>query len=221
VVTRAWSAAARQGRTPTGDELARAVSAVSQPNWRLNPATRTATHLSDTPLAMNSFVKSYIMDRAVDAAGLTLNHQEWFAKQQKTAQFKGTMDRHWLAGSVAQLQVVEHFRSKHNITKAYRCLFFRRLGRIRVHTRLPGRAFGRPAGARRALAKLTGAVHLRRHFHDKPPRRQPLKLNLHLIGEACKHRVLPFRQGSQANARHFLGGFVPSLPRGVECPLPG
>ena len=50
--------------------------------------------------------------------GLTLNHQEWFANQQKTAQYKGTMDRHWLAGSVAQLQVVEYLRSHHNITKA-------------------------------------------------------------------------------------------------------
>ena len=68
VVTRAWSAGARLGRTPTADELARAVSAAGQPHWSLNGATCTATHLSDTPLAMNSFVKSYIMDRAVDAA---------------------------------------------------------------------------------------------------------------------------------------------------------
>ena len=50
--------------------------------------------------------------------GLTLNHQDWFARQQKTTQYKGTMDRHWLAGSVAQLKVVEYLRSHHNITKA-------------------------------------------------------------------------------------------------------
>jgi thiamine biosynthesis lipoprotein len=68
VVTRTWTAAARQGRMPASDELVRAVAAVRQPHWKLNPATRTATHLSDTPLATNSFVKSFIMGRAVDAA---------------------------------------------------------------------------------------------------------------------------------------------------------
>jgi thiamine biosynthesis lipoprotein ApbE len=67
-VTGAWSAAARQGRTPTAAELDAAVAAVRQPHWRLDPAARTATHLSDTPLALNSFVKSYIMDHAMDAA---------------------------------------------------------------------------------------------------------------------------------------------------------
>ena len=67
-VARAWSAAAGQGRTPTRDELVRAVAAVRRPHWKLNPAAHTATHLSDTPLALNSFVKSYVMDRAVDAA---------------------------------------------------------------------------------------------------------------------------------------------------------
>jgi hypothetical protein len=50
--------------------------------------------------------------------GLTLNHQQWFANQQKTTQYKGIIDRHWLAGNVAQLEVVEYLRSHHNITKA-------------------------------------------------------------------------------------------------------
>ena len=50
--------------------------------------------------------------------GLTLNHQEWFASQQKTAQYKGTLDRRWLTGSIAKLEIVEHLRSHHNITKA-------------------------------------------------------------------------------------------------------
>ena len=31
--------------------------------------------------------------------GLTLNHQDWFARQQKTRQSKGTMDTKWLRGS--------------------------------------------------------------------------------------------------------------------------
>ena len=49
--------------------------------------------------------------------GLTLNHQDWFAKQEKTAQYKGAMDRKWLAGDVAKLEIVEYLRSHHNITK--------------------------------------------------------------------------------------------------------
>jgi len=67
-ITRAWKLAAQQGRTPTREELGRAVAAVRQPHWKLDPAAHTATHLSDTPLALNSFVKSYIMDHAIDAA---------------------------------------------------------------------------------------------------------------------------------------------------------
>lgn len=67
-VSRAWKLAAQQGRTPSREELDRAVAAVRQPHWKLDPVARTATHLSDTPLALNSFVKSYIMDRAIDVA---------------------------------------------------------------------------------------------------------------------------------------------------------
>jgi thiamine biosynthesis lipoprotein ApbE len=67
-VSRAWKSAAQQGRTPNREELDRAVAAVRQAHWKLDSVTRTATHLSDTPLALNSFVKSYIMDRAIDAA---------------------------------------------------------------------------------------------------------------------------------------------------------
>ncbi len=67
-VTRAWKFAAQQGRTPSSEERYSAVAAVRQIHWKLDSAARTATHLSDTPLALNSFVKSYIMDRAMDVA---------------------------------------------------------------------------------------------------------------------------------------------------------
>ena len=50
--------------------------------------------------------------------GLTLNHQQWFANQQKTVQYKGRLDRKWLEGNVAKLDIVEYLRSHHNITKA-------------------------------------------------------------------------------------------------------
>src|SRR4029077_12616896 len=54
-VTRAWKFAAQQGRLPSREELDRAVASVRQPHWRLDAAARTAAHLSDTPLAFNSF----------------------------------------------------------------------------------------------------------------------------------------------------------------------
>lgn len=68
IVNRTWKTAAAQGREPSAAEIASAVRAVRRQHWTLDPAAGTATHLSDTPLAMNSFVKSYIMDHAVDAA---------------------------------------------------------------------------------------------------------------------------------------------------------
>ncbi len=37
-------------------------------HWRLDPASGTATRLTDTPLVLNSFTKSYVLDRAADAA---------------------------------------------------------------------------------------------------------------------------------------------------------
>jgi hypothetical protein len=50
--------------------------------------------------------------------GLTLNHQQWFAGQQHTAQFKGTLDPGWLRGGVAKLEIVEYIRSHHKISAA-------------------------------------------------------------------------------------------------------
>jgi hypothetical protein len=53
---------------PTAAELSAAVKAMHQQHWRLDPLTRTATHLTDTPLVLASFTKSYIIDRAVTTA---------------------------------------------------------------------------------------------------------------------------------------------------------
>lgn len=54
--------------------------------------------------------------------GLTLNHQDWFAIQQHTSTYKGSLDRAWLrppAGKeVAKLEVVESLRRAHNIKAA-------------------------------------------------------------------------------------------------------
>jgi FAD:protein FMN transferase len=67
-VSRVWKQAASVKRLPTDAEVASAVSLVRQPHWRLDPVARTATHLDATPIILNSFTKSYIIDRAVRAA---------------------------------------------------------------------------------------------------------------------------------------------------------
>jgi FAD:protein FMN transferase len=68
VASQVWKAAAAAGRKPSAAELAGAAAAMRAPHWKLDPSARTATHLDSAPLAMNSFVKSYIMNRAVEAA---------------------------------------------------------------------------------------------------------------------------------------------------------
>jgi thiamine biosynthesis lipoprotein ApbE len=67
-VTRVWKKAAAERRMPSAGELAAAVAAVKGRHWELDTAKGTATHLDRTPLALNSFAKSYIVGRAADAA---------------------------------------------------------------------------------------------------------------------------------------------------------
>jgi thiamine biosynthesis lipoprotein ApbE len=67
-VTRVWKQAEKRGTLPSQSELNSAVTAVRQKHWQLDAVHRTATHLSDTPLALNSFAKSYIAGHAADAA---------------------------------------------------------------------------------------------------------------------------------------------------------
>lgn len=50
--------------------------------------------------------------------GLTLNHVEWFAKQQRTTQVRGSMDAKYLGKDLAKLEIVEHLRAKHGIRGA-------------------------------------------------------------------------------------------------------
>jgi hypothetical protein len=49
------------------------------------------------------------------ATGLTLNHQDWFAKQQSTRAYKGKVDSAWLGKDVAKLEIVEQLRRVHGI----------------------------------------------------------------------------------------------------------
>ena len=77
--TRLWQAAAAAGRTPTEAEIAETRAAIAQPHWSLDPALHTATRLTDVPLALASFTKSYITAKAADqamqagATGIVLN----------------------------------------------------------------------------------------------------------------------------------------------------
>jgi thiamine biosynthesis lipoprotein len=67
-ISRVWKNAAAEKRLPSEAELRAAVASVRRVHWKLDPGNRTATHTSDAPLALNSFVKSYIAGRAANAA---------------------------------------------------------------------------------------------------------------------------------------------------------
>ncbi len=67
-VGRVWKKAASESRLPTQTELDAAVQSVRQQHWKLDAAKGTAEHLSNTPLMLNSFTKSYIIDKAAIAA---------------------------------------------------------------------------------------------------------------------------------------------------------
>ena len=60
-------------RVPTNEELANAVTEAQQLHWKLDATMQTATHLSNAPLMLNSFAKSYIIKHASDAANTSAN----------------------------------------------------------------------------------------------------------------------------------------------------
>ncbi len=68
VAGRVWQQAAKENREPSPAQLVGAVTLAGEKHWSLDPAARTATHLTTAPLVLNSFAKSYIMDRASAAA---------------------------------------------------------------------------------------------------------------------------------------------------------
>jgi len=66
VIGKVWKEAAKSNHQPTTAELAAAVAVVKQNHWQLNAADGTATHTDNAALMLNSFVKSYIMNKACD-----------------------------------------------------------------------------------------------------------------------------------------------------------
>jgi FAD:protein FMN transferase len=65
---RLWKTAAALHRLPSEADIQAAVSSMRRTHWTLDWATRSATHLTDAPLVLNSFTKSFIIQRAADAA---------------------------------------------------------------------------------------------------------------------------------------------------------
>lgn len=62
-----WKQAAIAQQLPDATTLQSAVKKVQQQHWALNAAMGTATHISDVPLVLNTFTKSYIIQKAVRA----------------------------------------------------------------------------------------------------------------------------------------------------------
>jgi thiamine biosynthesis lipoprotein len=68
VIGQVWKAAAKRNQQPSATELAAAVATVKQAHWKLNEADRTTLRLDDAPLMLNSFAKSYVINKACNAA---------------------------------------------------------------------------------------------------------------------------------------------------------
>ena len=65
---RLWRRAAAEGSQPSEVEIAETKEAMAQPHWQLDAVHGTATRLTDVPLALASFAKSYVSGHAADAA---------------------------------------------------------------------------------------------------------------------------------------------------------
>ncbi|MDX2042828.1 MAG: DUF2271 domain-containing protein [Acidobacteriota bacterium] len=68
VISQLWKRAAAEKRTPNANELQSATDTIRQRHYQLDAAAQTATRLDNAPLILNSFAKSYIVNRAADAA---------------------------------------------------------------------------------------------------------------------------------------------------------
>jgi len=66
--TQLWKRTTAEGRTPEAHEIAETVEAMAQPHWTLDAKRQTATRVSDVPLALASFAKSWVTSKAADAA---------------------------------------------------------------------------------------------------------------------------------------------------------
>jgi len=68
VIGKVWKKAAAENRLPSSTELQAAVNTVKQKHYILDEKNQTVTRLDDAPLALNSFAKSYIINKAAEKA---------------------------------------------------------------------------------------------------------------------------------------------------------
>lgn len=68
VISKLWKQSATAGHIPTQEDISNAILQVKQTHWILNTTDQSATHLSNAPLRLNSFAKSYIIQSATNAA---------------------------------------------------------------------------------------------------------------------------------------------------------
>jgi thiamine biosynthesis lipoprotein len=67
-IARVWKRAETSGTMPAEPALRAAADAAGQRQWLLDEKSGVATRLTDTPLMLNSFTKSYIIERAAQSA---------------------------------------------------------------------------------------------------------------------------------------------------------
>ena len=68
IVNKVWKEAAAKSSLPSQEMLNKAIAEVKQVHWILDEKNQTATHISNAPIKLNSFAKSYIIQSAVNAA---------------------------------------------------------------------------------------------------------------------------------------------------------
>lgn len=68
VLHNVWKEAEVKQQLPTKESILVATKEVNQKHWMLKDDKNTAIHLTSSPLLLNTFVKSYIINKAVDKA---------------------------------------------------------------------------------------------------------------------------------------------------------
>ncbi|KQM75283.1 hypothetical protein ASE74_20930 [Pedobacter sp. Leaf216] len=68
VIGNVWKKAASENHLPSAQSLQVAVNQVKQQHYVLDEINKTVTRLDDVPLALNSFAKSYIINKAAEKA---------------------------------------------------------------------------------------------------------------------------------------------------------
>lgn len=68
LISKLWKQSAAAGHIPTQAEMNNAILQVKQTHWKLDAVNQTAAHLTNTPIRLNSFAKSYIIQAAGNAA---------------------------------------------------------------------------------------------------------------------------------------------------------